>query len=187
MKKIYITENQLKNLMIEMTNPNGIVAYHGSKSEISSFVTDFVGGKDADDHEGPGIYFSTDEEDAGHYGQNIYKVTLNPRKLLSDQTKKGISVSDATKLIKMARHWKEDAMNWDENPIRGLNVSLRSIFEETNAKDIITQIYIEYYQSYPKDFVDNAAKLGFDGIMVHKDWGATHIIVYNPNIIELTR
>lgn len=187
MRKIYITETQLKNLMTEMAKPNSIVAYHGSNSEINSFVTDFVGGSEAIDHEGPGIYFTTDKEDAGSYGQYIYQVTLTPRKLLSDQNRKGITVNDAIKLIKMAQGWEDDAMNWDENPSKGLKISLQSIFDEDNAKDIITQIYVEYYRSNPKEFVNNAAKLGFDGIIVTKDWDASHIIVYNPSIIHIEK
>ena len=34
------------------------------------------------------------------------------------------------------------------------------------------------------NYVNNATKIGVDGIIVQKEWGANHIIVYNPNIIE---
>ena len=77
-----------------------------------------------------------------------------------------------------------NAMDWDENPMVGLKLSINAILEEVNAKDIITQIYIEYYRNEPIDYVNNATKIGVDGIIVQKEWGANHIIVYNPNIIE---
>lgn len=186
MKKVFITEKQFKSLINEAPI-NNIVAYHGSPNKIDKFINDFVGGKEAIDQEGPGIYFTTDEQDASQYGENIYKVTLKPRKLLSDKSLKGITRNDVMKLIKMKGDWKDDAMNWDENPMVGLRMSIDAIFDQNNAKDIITQVYIEYYRYNPIDYVNNAAALGFDGIMLSKDWGAQHIIVYNPNIIEVIK
>ena len=91
------------------------------------------------------------------------------------------------KLIKMKGDWQDDAMNWDENPMVGLRMSIDAIFDQDNAKDIITQVYIEYYRYNPIDYVNNAAALGFDGIIVTKKWDANHIIVYNPNIIQIEK
>ena len=184
MKKILITENQFKSLIDESTI-KPIIAYHGTNNKIDKFVTDFVGGKNEMGQEGPGIYFTTKEDDAYQYGNYVHKVLLKPRKLLSDKTKRGITVNDIVKLIKMNKNWQMNAMDWAENPMVGLKLSIDAILDEVNAKDIITQIYIEYYRYEPIDYVNNATKIGVDGIIVQKEWGANHIIVYNPNIIEI--
>ena len=79
MKKILITENQFKSLIDESTI-KPIIAYHGTNNKIDKFVTDFVGGQNAMDQEGPGIYFTTKEDDAYQYGNYVHKVLLKPRK-----------------------------------------------------------------------------------------------------------
>ena len=63
--------------------------YHGSNTKISSFVDDFVGGRDAEDLGGPGIYFSSSRENAQHYGEHVYEAVITPRKLLTENPKGG--------------------------------------------------------------------------------------------------
>ena len=69
MKKILITENQFNSLIDEATI-KPIIAYHGTNNKIDKFVTDFVGGQNAMDQEGPGIYFTTK-------GKRFYKKHCN--------------------------------------------------------------------------------------------------------------
>lgn len=182
--RIIITEDQLKHL-INKPSSGDIIAYHGSNSTINAFVTDFVGGQNANDQEGPGIYFTTNKEEAMLYGSILYTVKLSPRKLLSSENKRGITRASIIKLIKMKEDWEMDAYDWDEDLLTGLNNSLVDIFEHDNAKDIITQVYIDYYRQRPKEYVNNATSLGYDGIIVSTDWGSKMIIIYNPTIIKI--
>ena len=110
---------------------------------------------------------------------------------MSDKTKKGITKTEIIKLIKMKPDWEMNAYDWDENLYRGLNYSVNEIMDQPSAKDIITQVYIDYYYHEPKLFVENAAKLGVDGIIHTNLWGgggqSIHYIIYNPNIINILK
>lgn len=185
--KIIITEKQYNQII-----GNEIIAYHGSNKLFNTFTTEFVGAEKAVDAMGPGIYLTDNkEEDAARYGEYVYTVKISPNKLLSDKTKKGITRSEIIKLIKMKPDWEMNAYDWDENLIRGLNYSVNEIMNQDSAKDIITQVYIEYYLHMPKLFVNNAAKLGIDGIIHTNIWGgggqSTHYIIYNPNVLNIVK
>jgi hypothetical protein len=145
-------------LLEVLSKPGEITVFHGSDHEISKFVDDLVGGSGANDQEGPGIYFTTSDINASHYGVNVYKAIIKPRKLLTTNARGG-NIPELMKLAKMAPNWQETAMNWHENA----------------AKGII-------------DYVRNCVKLGYDGIMVDKqsifeDQPIIHYIIYNPSII----
>ena len=62
---------------------DGYVAYHGSTAKINKFIDDFVGGKDAIDQHGPGIYFTSSINNARYYGEYVYTVKLAPKKIVS--------------------------------------------------------------------------------------------------------
>ena len=62
MKKIIITETQLKQLMFE-----GINVWHGSDREFDEFDMSMVGSGDGKSLGGWGIYFSTDENVSRRY------------------------------------------------------------------------------------------------------------------------
>lgn len=187
MKKI------IKNLLRESLLPEAIKGskyhvFHGSPTQITKFMDDFVGGKDANDQEGPGIYFTTSEEEANRYGENVYSVTLTPRLLLDQippNPRKLIPI--LTKLVKMAKDWKMYAQDYDENPNIGLNEFIKSTLQyNDNEKDCILQVWIEFYRYNPVEYVRNCVSLGIDGIIVDKDYeGIKHMIVYNPSIINV--
>jgi hypothetical protein len=181
--KLLITEQQFR--LINENGINSIIVYHGTNSDFKTFTTDFVGGKKAIDQEGPGVYFTTSKEDAEHYGKYIYKVELTPRKLLFSDKKGNINRNTIIKLIKMRDKWELNAQDWDENITRGLNYSVDSILDNDNDKDIITQVFIEYYRYRALEYVKNCTKLGIDGIVINKNENSQHIVVYNPNIIKI--
>ena len=168
----------------------GIEVYHGCDTKISSFVDDFVGGKNATDQEGPGIYFTTSKENAQRYGENIYVATLMPRKLLSEKPSGG-SYAELLKLAKMAPEWEDTAQNWDENPSVGIVKAVKDAIQyNENEKDRFLQIWIYFYRNNPRDYVRNCVKLGYDGIVVDResmyiDEPIKHYIVYNPSIIQV--
>ena len=95
--------NKSLNILLRegLSNVNEIVkgdytVYHGSPNKIAKFTDDFVGRKEATDLNGPGIYFTTSENEARGYagtGGYVYKVKLHVDKLL-ESTK--VSESSAT-------------------------------------------------------------------------------------------
>jgi Zn ribbon nucleic-acid-binding protein len=175
-------------LLEVLSKPGEITVFHGSDHEISKFVDDLVGGSGANDQEGPGIYFTTSDINASHYGVNVYKAIIKPRKLLTTNARGG-NIPELMKLAKMAPNWQETAMNWHENAAKGIIECVNSAYKyNDNEKDRFLQIWIEFYRNNPIDYVRNCVKLGYDGIMVDKqsifeDQPIIHYIIYNPSII----
>jgi hypothetical protein len=172
-----------------LKNQNGITVYHGSETQITNFVTDFVGGEGATDQEGPGIYFTTSINNAYRYGQYLHTAILKPRKLLTKSAKGG-TYAELLKLAKMAPDWKETAQNWDMNPIKGIDIFVKNAIDyNDNQKDRFLQVWVDFYRNHPKKYVENCVKMGYDGIVVDtnslfEDEPIKHYIIYNPAIIE---
>lgn len=191
---IFIDMKELiKNLLRESLLPESIKGgsydvFHGSPTIIKNFTDEFVGGEEANDREGPGIYFTTSEEEASRYGENVYNVALTPRVLFDQvpiiKTKLRPYIK---KLAMMANDWKSTAQNWDENPIIGLQEFIEEcMVYNDNERDCILQVWFDYYRYNPIEYVRNCVKLGIDGIVVDKDYGGIkHYIIYNPNIINV--
>ena len=177
--------------LLEVLAKSGeITVYHGTDKEITSFVDDFVGGKNATDQEGPGIYFTTSKENAYRYGKNLYEAILRPRKLLTESPRGG-NIPELMKLAKQAPNWGDTAMNWHENPSKGIVEAIQSAFKyNDNEKDRFLQIWIDFYRDSPLDYVRNCVKMGYDGIVVDRESiyinePIKHYIIYNPQIIQV--
>lgn len=189
--KIVITEKQLNKLInINESIPNELIVFHGTNHKINKFSDEFVSGDKSIDANGPGIYFTDDITDSEHFGKIIYKVVLHSNNFISDKNKKGLTRAKIVKLIKMAKDWEIYASDWNENPHMGLNFWLNETINYTeNSKDILLNLYGDFYKNYPIDFVRNCTKLGIDGINITNKWGgggsSEHYVVYNPNIIEI--
>jgi|LakMenEpi03Aug12_release.lakeMendotaPanAssembly.Ray.scaffolds.fasta_scaffold117033_2 hypothetical protein len=182
-----IGEEAVKNLSIEV--------YHGSPHEITSFRDEFVGGKEATDQEGPGLYFTTSYEEALAYAGNkgegfIYKAKINPRLLYGDDTgKRTIPIGKLNKLVMMANNWKDNAQNFAENPLMGVRKFLSGAYDYNDSdKDTLLQVWIDFYRYEGREFVRNCVKVGIDGVIVNRyEKEGKNIIIYNPSVIELLK
>jgi hypothetical protein len=187
MKKL-IKQQLRESLLPESIAGGEYHVFHGSPTKISKFADEFVGGKEAIDQEGPGIYFTTSEEEANRYGENVYNVILKPNMLFDQIPPNARKLAPIiSKLVKMSEDWEIKAQDYDEDPIVGLNEFIKSTLEyNDNEKDCILQVWIDFYRYNPVDYVRNCVLLGVDGIIVNKDYEDTkHIIVYNPSIINI--
>jgi len=165
----------------------GFLAYHGSENKFDKFTDEFVGGDNAVDQEGPGIYFTTSYDESTYYGKNIYTVKLHGNFLDDENSSDSVDKNQMEKLIRMGEDWEMNAQNWAEDPEYGLQISIKDFIKyNQNEKDVFLQIWIEYYRYDTVNFVRNMTKLGYDGIVVTPNGGTKrkHIIVYNPNIIN---
>lgn len=169
-----------------------IIAYHGTTHKITSFVDDFVGGKDALDQEGPGIYFTTSLNNAQHYGENVYKVELTPKKPVSTKDNTNAPLREIEWLILQAPEWEDNAMNWHENPKIGYKKAAQDAIQyNENPHQQFLQVWIDFYKYNPVNYVRNMVKLGYDSIiiggrnsMITGESEITHIVVLNPSIIK---
>lgn len=167
--------------------------YHGSTSNIKSFVDDFVG--KGNDEYGPGIYFSNREWIARGYAEPngyIYRCDLDFRNELSVNTKFNLN-QIKTLIAKSPDEYA--ASNWDEDEVTAHRIALNNYLDsyDQNMLEIFMQIWADWYMDYPVDFVRNVVAMGYDG-SVHNLGnpdvdGITddtlYIVVYNPKSIKL--
>ena len=167
---------------------DSFTVYHGSDSEITKFTDDFVGGEEANDQEGAGIYFATTPHSAGYYGSNIYKAELSGRFLSRMHPKDNVDIEEVVQLIKMCDDWEMHAQDWAENPEVGVYEAAASAIRYNHDEaEVFQQIEAEFYRYDSKLYVRNMTKLGYDGIIAKapEDFkGENHIIVFNPSIIK---
>lgn len=177
----------VESILTETIKGGEYIMYHGSNHLFDKFTDEYVDKKDAIEQEGPGIYFTTLLSEAERYGKYIYKVKLTPRKLTDTTNKRTVSVANISNLIKMSPTWKDDVLNFDYPIIKGLASAIKSMIDYSeNEKDLYQQIWIDFFKYNPQLFVRGMVKLGFDGQLIKKEYeDAIHIIVYNPNIIEI--
>jgi hypothetical protein len=177
----------IKQRLNEALKGGSYTLYHGSPKRINSFVDDFVGGAEATDQEGPGIYFTNSIEDAKMYGEFIHEAVFTPR-LLWDQTPTNPKKLRplVTKMTLAAPDWEMHAQNYDENPRRGAMQFVESALEYNDTeKDVAQQVWYDFYKNNPVDFVRNMVKLGVDGLMVKREHGVVHFIIYNPSALKV--
>lgn len=180
----------VRKRLLEQVTETGFLVYHGSELEINNFVDDFVGGKDANDAEGPGIYFTTDYDDACGYGPYIYTVRLRGNFVVSSGDPHGIDRELMMTLAKMAEDWEMEAQNYDEDPDTGIEVMVDSAFEYNEDENgVIQQIWINLYRERGVNFVRNCVKLGIDGIVVDRyrnsENKGKHVVLYNTSVMEV--
>ena len=183
--------SRIKEMMDINEASQPITVYHGSNTKITNFVDDFVGGEQAQDLEGPGIYFTTIAENAEYFGTYVHEVTITPRKLLTERPNGG-TFSELIKLARMAPDWEYTAQNWAENEEIGLNKAIKEFISYNhNQKDRFLQVWIDFYKNDPIDYVRNCVKLGYDGIVVDRDVidgkPLKHYIIYNPSVIQIKK
>ena len=177
----------------EILSPNTYAMYHGSPTKITNFTDEFVGGKEAKDQEGPGIYFTSSAKQAGSYGEYIYTVELSPKKLVSTQNGKAAPASQIEWLIKQAPDWKDTVQNWHENPLQGIKLAVRDVIQYNDSPhQQFQQVWYDFFKYQPILYVRGMVKLGYDATtVIHSesfitdDKNIKHTIVLNPSIIKV--
>ena len=191
----FLIKTLLRENLLPEAAESTVEMYHGSPTQISKFMDDFVGGKDANDQEGPGIYFTSSWQNARSYGGYIYTVKLSPIKVVSTQEGKNASPKELEWLMKQAPDWEGTAQNWDENPMRGLKIAVNDFIKyNENPHNQFLQVWIDFYRDNPVEYVRNMTKLGYDAVIVDNlnslhalGENVKHIIVLNPSIIEFIK
>lgn len=177
----------LKEVLEEAIEGQSFIAYHGSPQKIDNFTDEFVGGDNATDQEGPGIYLTTSYSEALGYAEGgyVYQLRVTPRLLLDESEDHDLDRDLLLKLVFMASDWETHASNWAEHPEMGVEMMVDSAYEyNDNEKDVLLQIWIEAYRYDGVDFVRNCTTLGIDGLIINRE-NSKHIVIYNPNVIEV--
>jgi len=135
--------------------------------------------------EGPGIYFSTNKDNALSYGENITKIDLNNANILSKKSKR-LTTKQIENILKgINRETLEGAsQNWNENFNIGKKILINQIANHDNPVDQLIDIWAEvYYRQNPNDFINLMARNGIDGIVIDRAGDTKHYIIYNRSIL----
>jgi hypothetical protein len=135
--------------------------------------------------EGPGIYFTTDQQEAKQYGENITTKSLKKANIITKQNKL-FNYQQINKILQKIDKEKLEmaALNWDENFHTGKSMLIKSILNTDNPIDQLMNIWSDvFYHQNPKEFMEVMTNNGIDGIAIQKN-DAIHYIIYNTNILE---
>jgi len=180
--KEYISEATLSKLI-----------YSGRTIKDPKLDYKYVGGKEANDQEGPGFYFTTDKDEALSYAHPKGVVLTAEQKftnLITHKTK--ANKKHALKLIQMAPNLDDTLTDWGFDPPYmsrqdALNELFSSMYHPDDAKETYLSIWADCYsrQNGNPDFVKNIAKLGYDGLLIEDYKPKYHVVVYNIKKINV--
>ena len=185
--------------MLRMIKSEKVEAYHGTPASFSKF--DIGKSGDGYDQEGPGLYFSNDKDDAAKYMEKgkLFHVYLNFNKTVPLEGE--VNVEEIKKLIlwtmdleneeqlenvDMDKFYESSLSDYGEDSFSAFIEAVNNILEYTNGPhDAFQQIWIDYYRYNPTKYLNNMIKLGYDGVIIPKEEGRVHYVVFNTNIIEI--
>lgn len=160
-----------------------IEAYHGSSQKILKFCIDYVGS--GHDQEGPGIYFTSNMEDAAGYGRYVHHVYLDIKKLPS-LTRKA-KRQEILWLLQQCDDLDDKLMDWNEDRSTALRIALNSMMSQDNEHQSFLSVWYDFYRYRPTEYVENMISLGYDAVVVPRNThtSVTHYIVLNPKCIRI--
>jgi len=168
------------------TAPKDIPWYNGSDQPRTTWSLDNVGKEEANDQEGPGLYFTTDINEARGYGEYVSEVKLNLLKSRTVPLKGRLDTQRVRLLIRKAPDLADTLTNWDEDPRRAFETAVNQLIESSDGvHDLLQSIYADFYRGYPREFFK--AIWMYDGVVVPRAKGSLHAIIYNPAIIKTVR
>ena len=158
--------------------------YHGSNHDFTKFNYTFLGA--GTEQEGTGFYLTSSKEDAHRYGKFIHTVEVNYRKVVPMKGKK--NVDDVRFLIQKAPDLKMTLTNFDENPKVALEKAVKAMVEYSkNPHDMYLSVWSDFYKDNPKDYLKNMVRLGYDGVIIKKQYGVTHFIAFDPDKLRIVK
>jgi len=166
-------------------------AYHGSDYKINKFSDEFAGAMEADDAEGPGIYFTNSRENSEMWGKFSHEVILNPRRVITNERKATeVNKEELKAFLDMS---EEYVVNRSEDEESDKWMAIEDAIQYNKTEDEVWHtLRYEQYGNSPQLFMRAMTKLGIDAMVIHKndfDFNDVnevyHYIVYNPNIVDV--
>lgn len=128
--------------------------------------------------EGPGIYWTTSYEEATHYGPHVVEMALPSSFQLMPRNKKAtLSTLMAIYVLAGPEHQENFLADWDTTNPRA--VMARYAHQE-NLHDALVTLYGDLFHDDTDAYLDAVRSLGYDGIVIPKEYGAEHLIVWTP-------
>ena len=158
--------------------------YHGSPKKFLDFSSEFLGSGRGHDQEGPGFYFTNDEADARGYGGYVLRVHLTLNRVV--RLKGRIPDSQIRKMLDHAPDLADTLTNWDENPRIAYRNAVEAIKRYDSPHQAFQTIWYDFYRGHEAQYLKNMVTiLGYDGVVVPKNNGVQHAIVFDPSKIQI--
>ena len=175
---------------------NTVIAYHGTPNQFDQFDLNLTG--KGNDQEGPGIYFTSNKEQALGYGDRVIEAKLHLNNVVSmsgkineDHIRKlvlqSLGLSDESELDEMEDDdfWESNLTNWGGSPYSAYeNVVDSTLRYNHTPHEAFQAVWYECYRHNAGDYLRNMIELGYDGVVIPTA-EATHYVVFSPNAIEV--
>lgn len=162
--------------------------YHGSPSPISKFSLDKIGQASFLEF-GPGVYLTSDKEDAKRYGNFIHtcKIKLPKSKALPDKKRFGYSdvyslISHPTSEIHDENVWSD----WGETKQKAITTATKNIFQSykpNNYKEMLWSVWGDFYKNNSNQFLEQINQK-YHGFILDKSV-CHHFICFAPEKIKI--
>lgn len=174
-----------------------VIAYHGTPHQFDQFDLNLTG--KGNEQEGPGIYFTTNKQQALGYGSRIIKAQLHLNNVVQlsgtineDHIRtlilQSLGLSDESELESMDgsdEFWDSNLSNYGESLYGAYESAVNAVLRySTSPHDAFQTVWYEHYRDNAGDYLRNMIKLGYDGVVIPAQ-DATHYVVFNPNAIEV--
>lgn len=160
--------------------------YHGSNHKIAKFTTDFMDNQSSNGlQHGPGIYFTSDINDARIYGKYIHEVTISIAKSrLIPEIKRGLDIGSI--IVHKQSNFRKNYQDWNENYSKAYMSALKTfdgIYDNKNYRNVLIRLWEDFYFDKSNIFLKEI--LGqYDGYMVEYKNGVKHFVCFKPEIIK---
>ena len=158
------------------------VFYHGDRRPRTSFA-DQKWDRDRTtsslNDEGPGIYFTSDYDQASSYGP--YVVEFSPSKDFRLMPAKKPTLKQLREVFDMVTNENQETFlsNWGEG-VRATDI-LKKYTHQNTLHDALVSLYGDLFQFDSEDWIRAVRSLGYDGIVLEKSYGKKHMIVWNAD------
>ena len=175
---------KLINLIEAATYPK--TWYHGSNHKITKFTTDFIDSQNSNGlQNGPGIYFTSDMNDAKTYGKYIHEVNISIAKSrLLPEFKRGLNIGQI--ITNDHSNFKRDYKNWNEDYRKAYIYALQTfdgIYDNKYYRSVLIRLWEDFYYDKSKIFLKEIVGQ-YDGYIVEFANGVKHFMCYKPEIIK---
>lgn len=175
---------KLKDLLNEISIPQ--ILYQGRKSKHKNyFDINYAGGKEVNDQEGPGIYLSSNKDDAANYAKPngvILTIQHSLKNMIEENKSLGRFKNTAIKMINDSPNINRALEDWGDK-----QTLLDGMIFDDDMKETFLSIWYDLY--HPNNnilYIKKMAKYGIDGIIVKRNIGF-HIVVYNTNKLKIVK
>lgn len=157
-----------------------VTAWHGSDHEIKSFDTSKL--KGGNDQAGPGMYCTTNKEEAASYDKYLYKLKLDTKKFIKPGQKTNEEI--ARKVTEASPHLASQASNWSEDHDVGVEQLHHSTIDHDEGHhETMERVWADSHNFDNHSFIKAVGEHHY-GTSVEKQYGGTYHIVWNGDAIK---